>query len=282
MKLSHLTDKTLLKEIKTLVFSEREYTTKILHHLKEIDRRKLYSDLKCSSLFDYCVRELGYAEASAHRRIVAARMLAQIPEIEEKIEEGRLTLTNISQVNQFFKDSPPTEKRKILNQVEGLSKKECEKMLFDLSGKEDKPKETKRRVSSDKIQVAVVLSDETIKKLEHLKNLLGKDMSTDELVKFMAEETIKSVEKDKFKQVKNPRRSLPPAEVGRVISAQVKREVYKRDQKCCQCGSTYRLNFDHRQPYALGGDSTRDNIRLLCFNCNQRGRMRAGFTFSPS
>jgi hypothetical protein len=265
MKLSHVTDKILLIDTKTLATSEREITTKVLHHLKEIDRRRLYSDLKY------------YSESSAQRRIVACRMLADIPEIEKKLDEGLLTLTNISQVNQFFKDSTVPEKRKILKQVEGLSKKECEKKLFALSGKELPAKDSKKRISEDKIKVAVVLSDETIKVLDKLKALLGKDLSMDELLQFMAMKTIKSVEKDKFKQVGKPRESLPPAKVKRIIPASIKREVYKRDQKCTNCGSTHRLNYDHRHPYALGGPTSVENLRLLCFQCNQRASIKAGF-----
>lgn len=102
MKLTHLQDKTLLDDTKILAGVDRETTLKLLHHLKEIDRRKLYSDLKYSSLFNYCIHELGYSEGSAQRRIVAARMMRDIPEIEEKIETGELTLTNISLVNQFI------------------------------------------------------------------------------------------------------------------------------------------------------------------------------------
>lgn len=276
MQLSHLTDKKLLIETKNLVISEREATSRVLHHLKEIDRRKLFSEMKFSSLFDYCVRELGYSEASAHRRIVAARLLAVIPEIDGKIESGALTLTNISQMNHFFKESTPAEKRGILKKIEGLSKKECEKKLFQLSGKEEIPRETQKRVSADKVQVAIVLSDETMNELDKLKALLGKDLSMDELVQFMAKEAIKSVEKDKFKQVKRPRKVLSPAEVGRVLPAALKREIYRRDQKCTNCGSIHRLNFDHRIPYALGGPSNQENLRLLCFHCNQRARIRAG------
>ena len=276
MKLSHLTDKILLIETKNLVISEREATSRVLHHLKEIDRRKLYSEQKYSSLFDYCLRELGYSEASAQRRIVAARLLGEIPEIDKKIESGLLTLSNISQMNQFFKESSTSVKRGILKKIEGLSKRECEKKLFQLSGKEDIQRETQKRVSQDKVQVAIVLSDETMKELEKLKSLLGKDLSMDELVQFMAKEAIKSVEKDKFKQVKRPRKVLSPAEVGRVIPAELKREIYQRDQKCTNCGSIHRLNFDHRIPYALGGPTNKENLRLLCFHCNQRARMRAG------
>ena len=87
MNLKHLTDKTLLADTRFLVTRERELLTKVLHHLKEIDRRKLYSDLGYSSMYDFCIRHLGYAEASAHRRIKAARLLEEIPEIEKKIED---------------------------------------------------------------------------------------------------------------------------------------------------------------------------------------------------
>jgi hypothetical protein len=273
MRLTHLTNKILIADTKKLVGLELEATTKLLHHLKEIDKRKLYADYKYGSLFEYCIRELGYSEASAHRRIVAARTLALIPEIEEKIENGDLTLTNISLVNQFIKDHE--ERVEALKEVEGLTKKECEKKLFEITGKEEIPKEKKKRISNDKVQVSVVLSDETLAEIEKLRGLLAKELSMDELILFMTKQVIKSVEKDKFKQT-TPRRSLSPAKVGRVVSAQVKRDVYKRDKTCSNCGSTHRLNFDHRVPYARGGTNDSENIRLLCFQCNQRARIRAG------
>ena len=281
MKLSHLTDKTLLNETKRLANSKREVTTQILHHLKEIDRRKLYSDLRCSSLFDYCVRVLGYSEGSAQRRIVAARLLAEIPSIEEKIEEGLLTLTNISQMNQFFKDSSTTEKIEVLEKIEGLSKKECEQKLFELTDKKIEPQKKSKRISKDEVQVAIVLKDETIKEIEKLKNLLGKDLSMDELIQFMAREAIKSVEKTKFKQTERPRQSPPPAAAGRVVSTAVKREVYQRDQKCSNCCTLHNLQYDHRRPWALGGKSEKENIRMLCFQCNQRARIKAGLKNGP-
>lgn len=273
MKLTHLTNKILIAETKKLVAYELEATTKLLHHLREIDARKLYSDYKCGSLFEYCVKELGYSESSAQRRIVAARTLAAVPEIESKIERGTLSLTNISLVNQFIKDHE--EKVEALKEVEGLTKKECEKKLFEITGKKDIPNEKKKRVSEDKVQVAIVLSDETLAEVEKLKGLLGKDLDMDKLILFMAKETIRSVEKTKFKQT-NSSKPLSPAKVGRTIQAQVKREVYQRDRKCSNCGSNHRLNFDHRIPYALGGLNDSKNIRLLCFNCNQRARIRAG------
>src|SRR5690606_2316204 len=69
----------------------------ILKHLNEIDRRKLYLERGYSSLWAYCTEELNYSEAAAQRRIEAMRAL-EIPELEEKIESGKLTLSSIAKV----------------------------------------------------------------------------------------------------------------------------------------------------------------------------------------
>lgn len=278
MRLKHLANKILLSDTKKLVSAERSATTKLLHHLKEIERRKLYCDLKYSSLFAYCVHELGYSEGAAQRRIVAARALAEMPEIEAKIEDGSLNLTNISLVNQFIQD--PNERREVLKEVENLTKNECEQKLFEITGKEEKPKDKKKRISKDKIQVAFVLTDETMAYVEKLKDLLGKDLDMDQLVQFMAKKAIESVEKSKFKQTK-PRQSLSPAKVGRIIPAAVKRDIYARDKKCSNCGSYRNLNYDHILPYSMGGSNKKENLRLLCSPCNQRARIKAGLMAPP-
>jgi hypothetical protein len=56
----------------------------------------------------------------------------------------------------------------------------------------------------------------------------------------------------------------------RLISSEVKKEVWKRDGgKCVKCGSTVNLHFDHDLPFSKGGTSlTEKNIRLLCMKCN--------------
>ena len=56
------------------------------------------------------------------------------------------------------------------------------------------------------------------------------------------------------------------------ISQSVKRIVRKRDQGKCQwrsedggiCGSTYRVQFHHKQDRSKGGEGSPENILLLC------------------
>ncbi len=265
MNLKHLTDAILLKDTKFLASKERELTVRILHHIKEIDRRKLYSDLKYSSIYEYCKKELCYSEGSAHRRIHAARMLKDLPEIEAKIESGELSIMNLALAGKFMNDNQikePKKKKAVLKQIENLSKKECDQKLFELSGQE-RPKLT-----------TLTIKDETFILLQKVRDLSGKNLTNDELLSLMSQATISKIEKEKFKQLalKKP---TPPVEEKRVIPAILKRIVYLRDKKCVKCGSTHHLNYDHRKPFALGGKTTLENLRLLCFNCNQRRRIKA-------
>jgi hypothetical protein len=286
MNLKHLTDKTLLADTKILITRERELLTRILHHLKEIDRRKLYSELGYASMFEYCVRELGYSEASAHRRIKSARLIEEIPEIEEKIENGTLNISNIAQASTFFNQHnvETTEDRNaILSQLENLTKSEAEKMLFVIAGGEPKDLPIiKRRQSEDSIRMSITFKEQTLKRCDLLKGLIGKNFTFEELIEYMVEICISEIEKRKFKVLSLPRDALSPVKASRVIKAGTKGEVYRRDQKCTKCGSVFALEYDHRLPFALGGTSDKTNLRLLCRNCNQRARIKSKLTSRSS
>lgn len=67
-------------------------TTRVLHHLNEMERRELHIDLGYSSLFDYCVRKLGYSPSGAGRRIQAARCIRRFPEVLGMLARRDLSL----------------------------------------------------------------------------------------------------------------------------------------------------------------------------------------------
>jgi len=68
--------------------------------------------------------------------------------------------------------------------------------------------------------------------------------------------------------------------ITRAIPTLIKREVWKRDQGCCQyvdpktkkqCGSHHQLQFDHTRPWSLGGEHSVENLSL---HCSQHNRFR--------
>src|SRR6476661_7903953 len=95
-ELSKISNLELLEKTKALVLHERKVMREVLEHLEEIDRRKLYALEGYSSLFQYAETALGYTPNEAYTRISSMRLMRQLPEIKEKIEEGSLNITTLS------------------------------------------------------------------------------------------------------------------------------------------------------------------------------------------
>ena len=97
-----LSNQQLLSQTKLLVQKERNIHIQVLHHLEEIDFRKLYLELGFSSLFDYAVKELGYSEGAAYRRIKAMKLCRDLPDTENRLQSGKLSLSSACQLQAFF------------------------------------------------------------------------------------------------------------------------------------------------------------------------------------
>lgn len=270
MNLKHLTDKSLLFDTKRLAQRYREVTTKLLHHLKEIDDRKLYAELGHHSLFDYVVKELGFSEPSAARRISAARLLKDVPGIEKKIENGDLTLSNLAKAAQTFKNEKITDpiiKKEILSKIEHKSARECEKTLFEFTSP----------ISVKPLnKIILEVDDSVFEKFQSIKGLLAhKKLSLNDLMDLVFSLTIQTVEKSKFKTTA---RGPIKESTTRFIPASLKKAVFERDQRCTKCGSKTLLEYDHIKSFSMGGKTELNNLRILCRPCNQRARLTQNLT----
>ena len=194
MKLTHLTDEKLLDETQSLVKQEREITLKVLHHLREIERRRLFSALKYESLFNYCVQHLKYSESSAQRRIQAMRALRDLPEIETKIETGVLSLSNLATAQSLFYQEKKSgnhyskvKKLEILEKLENKSRREAERTLAQIVPQQMPPAQKLRVISEELTEMKLVVDQEFLKQLEVLKGLLAHKMphaTMQEIIKF--------------------------------------------------------------------------------------------------
>ena len=97
-----LSDRELLRDTRNLVRHERHLQGAVIDHLAEIDARGLYLQRGFSSLFDYAVRELGYSDAAAARRIGAMRLCADQPHAREGLRDGSLTLSAAAELQWAF------------------------------------------------------------------------------------------------------------------------------------------------------------------------------------
>jgi len=314
MNLSHLSDETLEKNLKKLVKDERKILAEILHHLREFEKRRLFCKHKLPSLFEYATKVLGYSEHEANNRIGAMRLMKEIPQIEEKIESGALTLSNLVHARTMFNKEKQAsihrtieQKVEVLEKLEHCSKIKAEKVLQAesfLSPMLDlKAKGIDRTFFSDD-----EVLEPKLQRLFELKAQSNPNMSLGDLINEMADECISRwdpVEKAKRNYAKkNQKLSLkierevqtntetetetdalsvenaaspplpPPGKVEkptRYYPAVVRHALYMRDQGRCQnCGSGHATEIDHVVPFAFGGASDLDNLRLLCRSCNQR------------
>ena len=110
--------------------------------------------------------------------------------------------------------------------------------------------------------------------LRYVQSLLGVTVAPGDLAKVFAlglDCLQDKLEKQKFGRCSRPGQR-PGSKNARYIPREVKREVWNRDCGQCtfvsdtgrRCEERASVEFDHVHPVARGGESTTDNLRLLC------------------
>ena len=259
MNLKHLTDETLHSETHRVNQEQSKLLIQLLHHLRENERRRLFSKYKYPSLFAYVIGELKYSEDEANRRISAMRLLREIPEIESKISSGALSMTNLVAARSLFSKEAKAgrkysqkEKREVLIKLENQSVRNAQKIVAALNPE----MKTAEGLDFDSIE-----DDSLRSKLLQIKGYFAHSkphFTLNEILHMLCDKQIAAQNKS-------------PAAPRVSSQAEIRRQVWKRDQgKCTNCGSNHAIEIDHRIPRALGGLDTIENLRLLCRSCNQR------------
>ena len=208
-----LSDRELLRETRNLVRHERHLQGAVIDHLAEIEARGLYLQRGFSSLFDYAVRELGYSDAAAARRIGAMRLCADQPDAREGLRDGSLTLSAAAELQWAFDrqrrrgsisgtaaiapagtpaaDSapavplPPAEpeppplvldavgRQKLVEEAAGKSARQVRRMLVDLDPELAPPADRVRPLGDGRYELKATIDAECQQGLEQLRGLLS-------------------------------------------------------------------------------------------------------------
>lgn len=126
----------LEKSLKFLAHHEKRAVARLLAHLAVFDERQLAMERKGRSLFDYCLRDLGYDEGDAFRRIRGARVSLKFPIALDHVENGKLSLTSLVVLHPILK---PENFREWFQKAEGKTRKQLELMIASVFPEHDKP-----------------------------------------------------------------------------------------------------------------------------------------------
>jgi 5-methylcytosine-specific restriction endonuclease McrA len=197
------------------------------------------------------------------------------------------------------------EKLELFDQLKEKSKREVEQTIATICPEVVKKTESQRFITSDMVQKTLVISQRLNEKIERLKRLRAhekKDFASiledlvdrelkrvDPLVKTSKLTRDQSLPKtlgpiaraspEKLSSEINEKSNAAPSPShSRYVPAGVRREVWTKSQGKCsyidfrtgkKCESVHFLQIDHIIPFAKGGPTAAENLRLLCANHNQ-------------
>ncbi len=269
INLRYISNDDLLFRTENLVQTERKIMHLVLAHILEIMDRKLYAGLGFNSMFSMMTKKYGYSEPSALRRIDAAKLLRDIPEVADRLKSGALNLSQAVQLQKCLeteakKGDSVSEIRthEILNLLENCNGFETKQVLaqeFDLPLK---VQEIIRPQKDGSVRLEITFTKEQFEELKKAKNLLSHiahSGSWAEVISVMAEKfnqsklgksnhSIQDKNSDsrlishpilgsatEVRDLKSKKVTLPSPLIKRsYISVSLKRRLYLKAQGCCQ------------------------------------------------
>jgi hypothetical protein len=276
----NLTEKTELEVVNELigyVKKGREIETTILHYLLEVERRKIFLARGFPSLFEFCLKVLGYSENEAFPRIQAMRLMRDVPVVEAKIDSGKLTMSVAAKAQACFRREAKKrkvsrdEKQLVIDDLCGMSLRKAEKKLASLYPGEAAPEKI-RPVSDNSNRIEFSVSDEVLAKFNRLMDLMAHKNFDRRLDVFF--EQLADMALEKLEPHDAPIRVAPKVKSGtRYIPASTQRTVKSHAMRGCnyidpvsgrRCGARHGLQIDHIKELARGGDNSPGNLQLLC------------------
>jgi len=134
--LRNLDKDNLLRDFSALIEKDRRDTATLLAYIAEVDRRKLYLEHACPSMFAFCTKCFHMSEAVAARRIRAGRATCRFPCILGMVARGELHLSGIHQLAGHLTDENYEE---VLQRARHRSMREIERLIAEISPKPDVP-----------------------------------------------------------------------------------------------------------------------------------------------
>ena len=295
-----MTNAELESELKRASTDERVLTKKIVELIAEALRRRIWAGRGYSSAHRWLVGEFSYSDSSAGRRLDAARLLADVPDVAEKLATGELTLASLSQLQSAIHQ----EEKRTGEKVTAEAKKEVVKKIENQSSAEASrtvsaefpevskaPRESLKPAGANAWTLTVGLDAAQKKSLDRARELLSHShpgATWAEILCHLANEHAKRADpvaragRREAKAPDMPQRFSatgdPPLPGPKPLPRAVRDAVIAKAGGACEfagprtgarCGSRVRVEVDHVVPRALGGGDEASNLRCLCAQHNR-------------
>jgi len=129
-----LHDDALLSRLRGKLSQERQITAEVLRLMAEVDRRRLYAQSACDSMFAFATGVLGMSEAAAYKRIQVARAGRRFPTLFARIGAGRLHLSGLCVLAPHL---TADNHHALLDAASGLGKRQIERLVAERFPKPD-------------------------------------------------------------------------------------------------------------------------------------------------
>src|SRR5260370_1400611 len=140
------------RHLAALVRCEGHLVVRLVVQLAGFAKRELYRELGYTSLFYYCVRQLGLSKSSAFRRSETARLIARFPVIADRLAEGRLSIRALVELREVLTEENHIE---VLARAEGKSQEEAQLLAVEYQPK-PVPRDVVRAMPRSPLAIAVV------------------------------------------------------------------------------------------------------------------------------
>ena len=136
LSLAGLSDERLVAELGERVRRVNEDKARLLPYLAEVDRRRLYAKLGYSSMFTFCVQRFRMSEATAVKRIRAARAAQRFPILLDMIARAEIHLSGLHRLAAHL---TADNHRDVLAEAKHKTSREIDAIVVRLAPKPDVP-----------------------------------------------------------------------------------------------------------------------------------------------
>jgi hypothetical protein len=134
--LAEVSNNELWRGVRSITLQTQELTAKLVAFLAEVERRRLWADMACGSLYGFCRDRLRMSDDGAYRRKTAAQLALRFPIILKMLQSGGINLSALVMLNRYLTQENHLE---LLEAACGKSKRQIESVIAERFPRADIP-----------------------------------------------------------------------------------------------------------------------------------------------